>query len=331
MEVKEHGHVVIIGGANVDIHGSPEESLVMGDSNPGRIKTTLGGVGRNIAENCSLLGMNVKLVAAIGEDSDGDYIRSNALMRGIDLQHSLNTDAHRTSTYLYITDEAGEMIVAVNDMAIVNDLDVTYLEGIEDRIDKATVTVLEANLSQDTLEWLAKTLSDTILVFDGVSAAKVGKIESVIHRFDLLKLNRLEAERLSGVSIGAVVERGINADLNEKAANELTSDESVDRAAQVLIEKGAGSVVITLGAEGIYYRDREQSFFMKAIPVTVANVTGAGDAFTAALAYGLMKAYDKKALMAFAIGAAGVTLQSEWTIAEDLSVESVEALIKRSE
>ena len=46
---------VVIGGANVDIMGIADQALRPQDSNPGTIRTTLGGVGRNIAENLARL------------------------------------------------------------------------------------------------------------------------------------------------------------------------------------------------------------------------------------------------------------------------------------
>jgi pseudouridine kinase len=59
-------YVVVIGGANVDIGGTPYNELIPEDSNPGRITVTFGGVGRNIAHNLANLGVNTKLITAVG-------------------------------------------------------------------------------------------------------------------------------------------------------------------------------------------------------------------------------------------------------------------------
>ena len=55
--------VFVIGAVNMDLAGTPEGPLRAGDSNPGRVSLTPGGVGRNIAENLRLLGRKVDLVA----------------------------------------------------------------------------------------------------------------------------------------------------------------------------------------------------------------------------------------------------------------------------
>ena len=49
-------YIAVVGGVNIDIGGRSDAPLVAGDSNPGRIRSSLGGVGRNIAHNLALLG-----------------------------------------------------------------------------------------------------------------------------------------------------------------------------------------------------------------------------------------------------------------------------------
>ena len=55
-------YVTVVGGVNVDIGGQPAGALVPQDSNPGTVGMSLGGVGRNIAHNMSLLGLDVRMV-----------------------------------------------------------------------------------------------------------------------------------------------------------------------------------------------------------------------------------------------------------------------------
>ena len=60
----EGAYVAVVGAVNVDIGGTPDSALVPADSNPGRVTVTLGGVGRNIAENLCRLGKRVLMVTA---------------------------------------------------------------------------------------------------------------------------------------------------------------------------------------------------------------------------------------------------------------------------
>ena len=109
--------VAVIGSANMDIGGYPSEPLSAGDSNPGRVRMSIGGVGCNIARNLAQLSVPVRFVTALGGDVYARDIERALAGAGIDLSLSLRLPNERTSTYLFITDERGDMAVAVNDMS----------------------------------------------------------------------------------------------------------------------------------------------------------------------------------------------------------------------
>ncbi|NCU32778.1 MAG: winged helix-turn-helix transcriptional regulator, partial [Candidatus Moranbacteria bacterium] len=66
--ISEDPYVVVIGGANIDIQGYPHQPLIPHDSNIGTVKMSLGGVGRNIAENCARLNIPTRLISVVGND-----------------------------------------------------------------------------------------------------------------------------------------------------------------------------------------------------------------------------------------------------------------------
>ena len=72
--LREGPYAVVIGGANMDICGCSHDNLRIGDSNPGRVRTSAGGVGRNIAENLARLGTDTRLLSAVGNDQYGHHL-----------------------------------------------------------------------------------------------------------------------------------------------------------------------------------------------------------------------------------------------------------------
>ena len=76
---------VVIGGVNMDIWGRPDGALVMRDSTPGTVRMTPGGVGRNIAHNLCLLGMDVAFVTAMGDDLVGQALMASCTELGFDM------------------------------------------------------------------------------------------------------------------------------------------------------------------------------------------------------------------------------------------------------
>ena len=85
LKIAPDGPVIVIGAVNMDLSGTPAAALRDGDSNPGRVTMTPGGVARNIAENLARLGRKVSLITAMGDDLYAAFIRERSLNSGIDL------------------------------------------------------------------------------------------------------------------------------------------------------------------------------------------------------------------------------------------------------
>ena len=121
---------VVIGGVNMDIWGRPDGALVMRDSTPGTVRMTPGGVGRNIAHDLRLLGMDVAFVTAMGDDLVGQALMASCTELGFDMQHALVKKGGHSSTYLFVTEAGGDMCAAINDMDICSQLTPSFFESL---------------------------------------------------------------------------------------------------------------------------------------------------------------------------------------------------------
>ena len=229
--LRSGSYAVVVGGVNVDIGGRSFAPLVAADSNPGVVRMSLGGVGRNIAHNLSLLGTDVHLLTAYGDDLHGERVAASCSELGIDLSHALRVAGGVTSTYVYLADQHGEMALAVSDMEICKRITPAYLASQLSLLQNAQVVVADANLSAESLQYLAENCTVPLFV-DPVSTVKAEKLRPILGKIHTLKPNRLEAELLSGVPIQT------EADLN--------------RAADVLTELGVHRMFISLGAQGVF-------------------------------------------------------------------------------
>ena len=144
--LREAPYIVVVGGVNMDIGAVSAAPLVARDSNPGRVTTSLGGVGRNIAHNLCLLGEQVSMVTVLGQDSFAQSVRENAADIGLDLTHSAVIPGGRTGTYLFIDGCDGDMALAVNDMGIYEHITPEFLRQRLDFINHAGLVVVETNL-----------------------------------------------------------------------------------------------------------------------------------------------------------------------------------------
>ena len=149
--LRSGSYAVVVGGVNMDIGGRSYSPLVGSDSNPGVVSMSFGGVGRNIAHNLALLGTDVRLLTAYGEDIYGQRIAASCAELGIDASHALRLADERTSTYLYIADEKGEMNLALSDMDICKRITPGYLAANLPLIQNAQVVVADTNIPEESI------------------------------------------------------------------------------------------------------------------------------------------------------------------------------------
>ena len=196
----EESYIAVVGAVNVDISGTPDTEFLPGDSNPGHVRVTLGGVGRNIAENLSRLDRKVVMITALGEDANAAMVKQGCREIGIDLSHSLVVPQGRTSTYLCLNDEQGEIVGAVSDMAIYEALTPTFLSTRLEILNRAALVVVDGNLSSETLSYLGRNVKAPIFA-DPVSVKKAHHLQGVLRAVTAIKPNRPEASLLTGVEI----------------------------------------------------------------------------------------------------------------------------------
>ena len=297
-------YIVVAGGMNVDISAQPFQRLRMKDSTPGRIRTGFGGVGRNIAHNLRLLGVEVELLTALGGDSFAGEAESSCKELGIGVEHMLHINNLPTSAYVYINDEHGDMFLAVSDMAICEELTPEYFASHQALLDGAALVIADTNLPTRSLVYLAENLRVPLFV-DPVSAAKAGKLSGILPKIHTLKPNSLEAEILSGVP---VVDRN-----------------SARRAARKLIELGVRQVFLSLGREGFLAAGEDETVWQPALPVRVRSATGAGDALMATLAWAWLRGENLSRTAALGAAAGALAVESDSTINPNFSVETVTA------
>ena len=300
--IRDRVYAVVIGGVNIDIGGRSFKPLVPGDSNPGKVITALGGVGRNIAHNMSLLGMDVRMLTAFGDDLYGQRIADSCKDLGIDISNALQIPGGTTPTYLFLNDADGDMALALSDMEICDRITPEYLNDHLNLINNAQVVVVDTNIPQESITFLAENCTAPMFA-DPVSTAKAVKLLPVLGKLHTLKPNRIEAELLSGVKI--------------------TDDASLEEAARALLDKGMERVFLSLGTEGVLAADRERMIRVPCYKATMRNATGAGDSFMAALAWSYAEGTDLETTARAAAAVAAMTIESEETINSAISPSAV--------
>ena len=300
-------YALVVGGVNVDIGGQSNGELVRSDSNPGKVNISLGGVGRNIAHNMSLLGVQVRMLTAYGDDLYGRRVAASCNELGIDVTHARMIPGGTTSTYLYIADPTGEMDIAISDMQICEEITPAYLEENLPVIRNARLVMADANLPAQTLACLAQHCQSPLFC-DPVSTTKAEKLIPILDKIHTLKPNRLEAELLTGIPV------------NNK--------EDAEKAAKALLAKGVKRVFLSMGADGVYATDGKESLWLANLPGNMVSTTGCGDAFMAAIAWAYLEGMDLRTSALAGLAASSVAMETKQTINPDLNPEEIKTRMK---
>jgi pseudouridine kinase len=287
--------IIVIGGTNIDIKAKTTASYIAATSNLGNVTFTPGGVARNIAHNLASLGVRVALISAIGNDPPGEIAINATSAAGVDLSLCLRCDAS-TGSYVAVLDEKGELVSAVNDMRILENLKPENVKPHHAALQAAKLIVVDCNVRPDLLDYLALHFSEKLVV-EPVSVGKSQKLRALLEKHEIFM-----------------------ATPNRDQLQALTDTDDMDHACQELHERGLQNLVVHLGSEGALLSSGKG---MKKIPCAshaqVRDVTGAGDAAVAGLVYGLTKGYDIAKSAQFGQAAASLVLGSTSSTATGLT------------
>ena len=275
--------IVCIGGANWDIKARTTGAFAAGVSNPGVLKTNAGGVARNIAENLARLGLRVALISAVGADARGEDLIAHTAAAGVDVS-MIQRVPGETGTYLAILDDKGEMRAAVNAMGAMDTLIVAAILRHQQAIRMAKYVVADCNLPLESLVWL-KSLGMKLII-EPVSTMKARK------------LLQLGLDGLFAVTP------------NESQAVVLGAE--IDKAQNTVIMQGEKGAL----ANGVFIP-------AMADPARIADVTGAGDAATAGLVFGLARGMAFRDAAILGQAAAAITAESAESVSPEMSADAL--------
>ncbi|CAM3743242.1 PfkB family carbohydrate kinase [Parendozoicomonas haliclonae] len=299
--------VLVIGGCNLDIQGIPLQHGQAGDSLPGTVTMTPGGVGRNIAENLARLGHQVRLISAVGEDDAGKQLIQATRSAGVDTSSIKAFSGFRSPVYLSVLDPEHELLQAINDMSVTEQMTPEFLAGCTPDLHLSQALIIDTNLSEATLTYLFQRQDLPPVFADCVSAAKAERLKPWLHRIHTLKPNRMEASLLWG--------------------QEIQSEADLPACANWFHEQGISQLFISLGEEGLYASRSDEQVLLPPEQITVASVAGAGDALMAGLVHSWINHQPLVNTARIAQACACLALEHHGTNNPALSAETIEQRI----
>lgn len=257
-------NIVVLGSLNVDnIMKMPRMPLVGETMALTDVTTAPGGKGANQAVAAARQGANVAFIGAVGNDSNGQFMRATLLTNGVNVDAvATNGDVPTGSAYIMLQESGANTILihgGANQALTVADID----EAVIAKAD-TLIAQFEVPLAVITAAFKIAKANHVQTILNPAPAVYQLTTE-LMQVTDIIVPNETEAQLLSSITV--------------------ENDEAVlNRVINVILSKGVSRCIITLGAAGSFVADGDKRWWAKPNKVNAIDTTGAGDTFIGTLA-----------------------------------------------
>jgi ribokinase len=268
-----------------------------------------GGKGSNQSVAAAMAGGDVHFITRLGDDDFAKIARGTWAKAGVTPVVTVDRESYTGAAYIFLEEATGNnaIIVAPGAAGRVSVQDVEAQAGL---IGRAAIfmTQLEQPIPA-ALRGLqiAKGAGVTTILNPAPAAALT---DEMLGLCDYVTPNESEAETLTGIPVVTVAD--------------------AERAADALLARGVGAVIVTLGSNGALYRDRTRSVHVPVISAgPVVETTGAGDAFNGGFAVALSEGREVVEAIRFGCATAGISVTRKGTAPAMPVRAEIEALLGR--
>jgi len=286
--------ICVVGAANLDLISYVPRLPRMGETLHGtRFHMGFGGKGANQAVMAAKLDADVAMVTKLGQDIFGENTLKNFSSFGIDTRHVLFTDRAFSGVAPIAVDGEGHnsiiIVTGANDL-----LTEEEIEAARPAIATAQILVcqLEVPLAISLAAMRIAREEKCTTIFNP-APARPGLPDELYRLSDIFCPNESETELLTGL--------------------ECKTQEQAAAAARLLLERGAGKVILTLGERGSLLVTEKETAYVPAKKVKAVDSTGAGDAYVGSLAFFLAAGKPIAEAMRRASAIAAISVQASGT------------------
>ncbi|QUH30110.1 ribokinase [Vallitalea guaymasensis] len=258
--------IVVVGSTNMDYVLKTNELPKLGETlSAMSFNTVFGGKGANQAVAAARLGAEVTMIAAVGDDSIGEQLKDNLAKESINVE-GVNVVEGPSGVAMITVADNGDNTIVVYPGAN-GKIDEKWLEANEALIMSADCILVQLEIPINVVMKAVKIASDNNVkvIFNPAPAKEFPN--DIFKYVDIITPNETELKKISG-------------------------KEDIKEGAMELIERGANSVVVTLGEQGSMYIDKDNTISAGSFTVKSIDSTAAGDAFNAALGIKLIESDD---------------------------------------
>lgn len=283
--------ITIVGSLNMDLVFLAQRIPRPGETVMGKgFRQIPGGKGANQAAAAARLSAQVTMIGCVGEDQMGKALVDSLAMDGVETGHILKKKDVPTGVAAILVDEQGNNSIAVAPGANYA-LSVSDIKQLASFIKDSDLLLTQLETKLDTIE-TSLAIAKEAGIKTILNPAPATQLEDTIYRMvDLLTPNETELELLSGHPVKTM--------------------EEIKQAASILLKKGVGELVVTLGEKGCLHLNNDGATHYEAYQVEAVDTTAAGDSFNAALAVILSEGKTIEEAIPFAMKVGALTVTKE--------------------
>ncbi|PXX48566.1 ribokinase [Hungatella effluvii] len=281
--------ILVVGSLNMDMSISLNSIPAVGETVLGNdLFYRTGGKGANQACAAGRLGGDVRMLGCLGWDEFGDKQIESLKWAGVDTSCLKKSENQPTGTAVIYVDSNGDNNIAVVPGAN-KDCDLEYLKAQDKLFGWCGLVVLQMEIPYESVLYAAQRAKEEKKTVILNPAPAPNELPDELYRLvDYLTPNETELMKLSGIT---------DCDMS-----------SMKRGAELLLDKGVGCVIVTLGDKGALLVKKGEEYLYPARKVKPVDTTAAGDCFNGAFAVALAEGKTEGEALEFANTASSIAV-----------------------
>jgi ribokinase len=298
--------IVVVGSINMDLVATAAHIPAAGETLLGtNFESHPGGKGANQAVAAARLGQTVHMIGQLGSDDVGKQLRIGLDKAGVDTSSVGNVDGPSGVALITVT-AGGENSIVVVPGANAK-VTPAFLDQHAAKIQGASIVLTQLEIPLETVLHLAELCAKANVPFilDPAPAQKLP--DSLLKQVAWFTPNETEA----AFYLGHTIKTG-----------------EAEKAAQQLLGKGIGNVILKLGDKGSYFAQSKGSeAAIQPFRVEAVDSTGAGDAFNGAFAAAIASGQSKLQAAMFASAASAISVTRKGAQSSMATLQEVQNLV----
>ncbi len=281
-------NIVVVGSSNTDMiikldHIPKPGETILG----GEFSIAPGGKGANQAVSAARAGGNVIFIARVGDDIFGEKAVKGFIQDGINVNYIIPDKNAPSGVALIFVDKKGENSIAVAPGSNAN-LSPDDIKKASDVMAESLIMLIQLEIPIETVRTAVEVAYENKVSVILNPAPAQPLDDDLLKKIDIITPNETEVEILTGIKI--------------------EDEKSIEKAGNMLLEKGIKTVLITIGKRGVYVINKDFKGIIPSFDVKPVDTTAAGDVFNGVLAVALSENMSLKDAIRFSNAAAALSV-----------------------